>query len=133
MKIFSLAFLLLFQFLSCNQALESPQASHTPDSLQTQKTGTAETSIIVFRSADGGQIWQVISNGLPAAVKDDNGASRNVFFTDDNGLWLTDGNGIYHSKPNCTGTFWTKEILPDEHASIAPGNVIYAIKMENHC
>jgi len=122
MKIYSLAFLLLFQFLSCNQALVSPQASHPPDSLRTQKTGTAETSIIVFRSADGGQTWQDISNGLPAAVKDDNGASRNVFFTDDNGLYLTDGNAIYHSEPNCTGTFWTKEIFPDEHASIAPGN-----------
>ena len=102
MKIYSLAFLLLFHpiaigFLSCNQALESPQASHPPDSLQTQKTGTAETSIIVFRSADGGQTWQDISNGLPAAVKDDNGASRHVFFTDDNGLYLSAGNGIYHN------------------------------------
>lgn len=122
MKIFSLAFLLIIQFLSC-----TPQVSHTSDSLQTQKTGTAETSIIVFRSADGGQTWQDISNGLPAAVKDDNGASRIVFFTDDKGLYLTDGNGIYHSEPNCTGTFWTKEIFPDEHASIAHGNTgIYA-------
>jgi hypothetical protein len=122
MNIYYFAFLLLFQLLSCTQALESPQASHPPDSLETQKTGTAETSTIVFRSADGGQTWQDISNGLPAAVTDDNGASRNVFFTDDNGLYLTDGNGIYHSEPNCTGTFWTKEICPDEHCSIAPGN-----------
>ena len=127
MKIYSLTFLLLFKFLSCNQASEFPQASHTPNSLQTQKTGSAETSNIVFRSADGGQTWQDISNGLPAAVKDDNGASRNVFFTDDNGLWLTDGNGIYHSEPNFTRIFWTKEISPDEHASITPGNTgIYA-------
>ena len=121
MKIYNLALLLLLQF-SCQLASEFPQASHPPDSLQTQKTGTAETSIIVFRSADGGQTWQDISNGLPAAVTDENGASRDVFFTDDNGLYLTDGNGIYHSEPNCTGTFWTKEIFPDEHAIIAPGN-----------
>jgi len=121
MNTYIFAFLLLFQF-SWHQASEFPQASHPPDSLQTQKTGTAETSIIVFRSADGGQSWQDISNGLPAAVVDDNGASRNVFFTDDNGLYLTDGNGIYHSKPNSTAPFWTKEIFPDEHASIAPGN-----------
>jgi hypothetical protein len=119
--IYSLAGLLLFQFLSCNQASEFLQASQLPDSLQTQKTGTAETSIIVYRSADGGQTWQDISNGLPAAVKDDNGASRDVFFTDDNGLWLTDGNGIYHSKPNSKDPFWNKEIFPDEHSSIAPG------------
>ena len=125
--IYNLAFLLLFQFLSCNQALESSQASHPPHSMQTQKTGTAETSIIVFRSADGGQTWQDISNGLPAAVKDDNGASRHVFFADDNGLYLSAGNGIYHNKPNSKTPFWKEDIFPDEHSSIAPGNTgIYA-------
>jgi photosystem II stability/assembly factor-like uncharacterized protein len=131
MKTYSLAFLwyipIISVFLSCNQASGFPQASDTPNSLQTQKTGAVETSIIVFRTADGGQTWQDISKGLPAAITDDNGASRNVFFTNDNGLWLTDGNGIYHSEPNYTGTFWTKEIFPDEPASIAPGNTgIYA-------
>ena len=121
--IYNLAFLLLFQFLfGCNQAPEFPQASQLPDSLQTQKTGTAETSIIVFRSADGGQTWQDISNGLPAAVTDDNGASRHIFFTDDNGLYLSAGNGIYHNKPNSKTPFWKKDIFPDEHSIIAPGN-----------
>ena len=127
MKIYSLAFLLLFQFLSCNQALKSPQASHPPDSQQTQKTGAAETSIIVFRSADGGQTWQDISNGLPAAVTDDNGASKHVFFADENGLYLSAGNGIYHNKPNSKTPFWKKDTFPDEHSSIASGKTgIYA-------
>ena len=38
-----------------------------------------------------------------------------------NGLFLSAGNGIYHSKPNATAPFWKKEIFPDEHSSIAPG------------
>jgi hypothetical protein len=123
MKIYNLALLLLLQFpVPCNDSLNFKASSPVPDHQQKQKTSTAETSIIVFRSADGGQTWQDISNGLPAAFTDDNGASRDVFFTDANGLWLTDGNGIYHSIPNSTGTFWTKEIFPDEHASNAPHN-----------
>ena len=119
--IYSLAGLLLFQFLSCNQASEFPQASQLPDSLQNQKRDKTGTANIVFRSADDGQTWQDISDGLPEPVKDSYSGGRNVFFADDNGLWLTDGNGIYHSKPNFTAPFWTKEIFPDEHSSIAPG------------
>ena len=125
--IYSLAGLLLFQFLSCNQATEFPQASQLPDSLQDQKRDKTGTANLVFRSADGGQTWQDISDGFPEPVKDDNGGGRSVFFADDNGLWLTDGNGIYHSKPNFTAPFWTKAFIPDEHNSITPGkNGIFA-------
>ena len=122
MKIYSLAFLLLFQFLfGCNQASEFTQASQQPDSLQNQKRDKTGTANIVFRSADSGQTWQDISDGLPEPVKDNYGMGRNVFFADNNGLWLTDGNGIYHSKPNFTAPFWTKAFFPDEHSSITPG------------
>ena len=121
MKIYSLAGLLLFQFLSCNQASEFPQASQLPDSLQNQKRDKTGAANIVFKSTDGGQTWQDISDGLPVPLKDDTSGGRNVFFADDNGLWLTDGNGIYHSKPNFTAPFWNKEFFPDEHSSIAPG------------
>ena len=76
---------------------------------------------IVFKSTDGGQTWQDISDELPVTLKDDSRGGRDVFFADDNGLWLTDGNGIYHSKPNFTAPFWNKEIFPYEHSSIAPG------------
>jgi photosystem II stability/assembly factor-like uncharacterized protein len=84
---------------------------------------------IVFKSMDGGQTWQNISEGLPQPVIDDNAVSRNAFFADDNGLWLSAGNGIYHNKPNSTAPLWTKEIFrdsqpryPGEHSSIAHGN-----------
>lgn len=119
--IYILAGLLLFQFLSCNQASEFSQVSQLPDSLGNQQRDKTGTANVVFRSADNGQTWQDISDGLPETVKDDDSGGRNVFFADDNGLWLTDGNGIYHSKPNFTAPFWTKAVIPKERNNITPG------------
>ncbi|HUR12704.1 MAG TPA: hypothetical protein VM012_15110 [Flavitalea sp.] len=120
--IYNLAFLLLFEFSSCSdRALELSQSLAQPDNQQNQKRDKTGAANIVFKSTDGGQTWQDISDGLPVPLKDDNSGGRDVFFADDNGLWLTDGNGIYHSKPNFTAPFWNKEIFPNEHSSIAPG------------
>ena len=118
--IYNLAFLLLFQFLSCKQASEFPQASPQPDSQRTQKRDMNAANM-VFKSTDDGKTWQDISEGLPEPVIDVYGAGRNDFFADDNGLWLTTGNGIYHNKPNSTAPFWTKEIFPNEHSNIPHG------------
>lgn len=112
MNFYILAFLLLFTVSS---------SSLLPDSQPGPKIDKVGTAKIVFKSTDGGQTWQDISKGLPEPVKDDYGAGRNVFFADDNGLYLTAGNGIYHSKPNSKAPFWKKEIFPDEHSRIAPG------------
>jgi len=133
MKIYNLAFLLLFLFpFACNEALEFPQSSHLPDSQQKQKRDKAGAAIIVFKSADGGQTWQNISKGLPVPVQDEYDVRRDVFFANDNGLYLTVGNGIYHNKPNATAPFWTKEIFPDEHSSITPGKTgIFAYNYYN--
>lgn len=120
--IYRLAGLLLFQFLSCNQASEFPQASQQQGSLQNQKRDKSESANLVFRSADNGQTWQDISEGLPEPVKDDKANRRNAFIADSNGLWFTAGNEIYHSKTNLMAPFWTKANSPDEHSSIAPGN-----------
>lgn len=119
--IINLAVLLVFQFLSCNQASEFPLASRIPESAEDQKSDRTSTANIVFKSTDGGQTWQDISEGLPKSTQDEYGDGGNGFLADDHGLWLTAGNGIYHSKPNSTTPFWTKEILPKEHSSIAPG------------
>lgn len=125
--IYSLAVLLLLEVFSCGQSAEIPQASQLPDSLQSpirEKTGTAN---IVFRSADGGQTWQDISDGLPEPGKDDFAGGWRVSFADDNGLWLTLGNKIYNSKPGYAAPYWTKADLPGKQGSIAPGkNGIYA-------
>ena len=124
MKIFSLAFLLLFLYPFVFPITDSQQK------LNKNKPGFAN---IVFKSIDGGQTWQDISEGLPEPVKDDDGVGRNVSFANDNGLYLTDGNGLYHSKPNATAPFWTKENFPDEHASITPGKTgIFAYNYDGH-
>jgi photosystem II stability/assembly factor-like uncharacterized protein len=86
-----------------------------------QKSEKAGTANIVFRSADSGQTWQDISEGLPEPVIDVYGVGRNDFFADDNGLWLTTGNGLYHNKPNSKAPFWTKAFFLDEHSNIAHG------------
>ncbi len=115
MKIFSLAFLLLFPFLSCNQASELPQASHLPENQQKQKRNKAAAANLVFKSTDGGQCWQDISEGLPGDKLEGS------LFVNDRGFYLRTGNYIYHSKPNNKAPFWEKEIFPDEHSNIAAG------------
>jgi len=105
MKFYILAFLLLFAVFSY---------SLLP---KTEKAGTAK---IVFRSTDGGQTWQDIGNGLPENLRVDS-IRGNSFFTNDKGLFLRVGNGLYHSTPDATAPFWTKEISPDEHGSITSG------------
>lgn len=113
MKIYNLAFVLLFQLpFACNEALEFLASSPVTDSQPKLKSGVVN---VVFKSTDGGQTWQDISEGLPENLQEDS------FFTNDSGLFLRAGNGMYHNKPDSTATFWEKEIFPDEHSSIAPG------------
>lgn len=75
---------------------------------------------IIFRSADGGQTWQDISAGLPENLKRE-GVRTDALFSNDRGLYLRAGNGVYHSEPNSTSQFWTKDILRGEQGNIAPG------------
>lgn len=111
MKIYKLAFLLLFSVCS---------SSLLPGSHPDPKTEKAETAKIVFKSTDGGQTWQDISKGLPENLREDD-IRGNSFFANDEGLFLRVGNELYHSTPNATTPFWTKEISPGENGSIAPG------------
>lgn len=113
--IYNLTFLFFFQFLfSCNLAPEISLAFLIPDNL---KDGTAK---LVFKSTDGGQTWQNISEGLPEKLRKDS-IKGNSFFANDKGLFLRVGNGVYHNVPNATAPIWAREISPDEHAGIAPG------------
>ena len=77
-----------------------------------------EKTNIVFKSTDGGQTWQDISKGMPGNLLAD---SIRGNFANDKGLFLRVGNELYHTTPNATTPFWTKEMLPDENSSIAPG------------
>jgi len=106
MNIYNLAFLLLFQFLFVFPIRDSQQK------LNKHKPGVAN---IVFKSTDGGQSWQDISEGLPGDKLEGS------LFVNDSGFYLRTGNYIYHNKPNNKAPFWEKEIFPDEHSNIAPG------------
>ncbi|MDP4130822.1 MAG: exo-alpha-sialidase [Bacteroidota bacterium] len=85
-----------------------------------KEKGAGEKTIVVFKSTDGGQTWQDIGKGLPENLREDS-IRGNSFFANDKGLFLRVGNGLYHSTANATASFWTKEVFPDEHSSIAPG------------
>ena len=111
MKIYSLAFLLLFLYPFVFPITDSQQK------LNKNKSGVAN---IVFKSTDGGQTWQDISKGLPENLRED-GIRGDSLFANDKGLFVRAGNELYHSTPNATSPFWTKEIFPGEHSSIAPG------------
>jgi len=81
---------------------------------------------IVLRSSDGGQTWQDISEGLPENLQRE-GVWSHGLFANDRGLYLRAGNGVYHSEPNSTNRFWTKEIFPGKQREITPGkNGIFA-------
>jgi photosystem II stability/assembly factor-like uncharacterized protein len=109
MKIYSFAFLILFQFAFVFPISDSKQkpTEHKP--------GVAN---IVFKSANGGQTWQDISEGLPANLQDD-AAPRDGFIANEAGFFLRVENGIYHSKPTSSAPFWGKENFPDKQGSIA--------------
>jgi len=117
MNSYILAFFLLL--LSCNQASEFPQVSHLPGDQQKQKSAKTGSANIVFKSTDDGQTWQDISEGLPENLRQDS-IRGNSLFANEKGLFLRVGNELYHSEPNTTAPFWTKEIFPDEYSSTAP-------------
>jgi len=109
MKIYSLAFLILFQL------------STITDSHQNLDRSEAKISGVVYKSTDGGKTWNDISEGLPEVVgyKDD-GTHLDGFFADDRGLYLSAGNWMYHNQSSSTSSSWSKKILPDNHKLIAP-------------
>jgi photosystem II stability/assembly factor-like uncharacterized protein len=111
MKMYNLTFLLLFLY-----AVPSP----VTDGRQKPGINKTDAANLVFKSADGGQTWQDISEGLPEKLQED-AIQRDGLFADDSGLYLRAGNGIYHSKTNSTASFWEKETFPGKQGSIAAG------------
>ena len=116
MKIYNLSFLLLFLYLF---------AFPTRDNQQKLNKNKPAAVNVVFKSSDGGQTWQDISEGLPENWE------ANNFFANESGLYMSAGNGIYHSKSTSKAPFWDIEIFPNEHRSIAPGKTgIFAFKWD---
>jgi photosystem II stability/assembly factor-like uncharacterized protein len=74
---------------------------------------------IVFKSADGGQTWQDINEGLPAIEQPVN------FFAGESDLYLHVKNVMYRSKSNLKTPVWEKENVPDlKSASSSPSTSI---------
>ena len=119
MKIYNLTFLWYIPIISGLLFLY-PFASPITDSQQKLNKNKPGAANVVFKSTDGGQTWQDISKGLPENLRED-GLRGDSIVANDKGLFLRVGNELYHSTANATAPFWTKEIFPDEHSSIAPG------------
>jgi photosystem II stability/assembly factor-like uncharacterized protein len=107
MKIFNLAFLLLFLSpFTCNDSVELEASSPVPGCQQQQKIDKTGTKNIVFRSVDGGQSWQDISEGLPAIEQPEG------FFTGEPYLYLQAKNEIYSCNSNLRTPVWEKQNVP---------------------
>lgn len=86
---------------------------------ETAKKKPKPSKTIILRSTDGGQTWQDISKGLPERLQRE-GIGDDVF-TNERGLYLRSGNGIYHTEANSTTRFWTTDIFPGKQNNIAQG------------
>ncbi|MEO5979021.1 MAG: exo-alpha-sialidase [Chryseolinea sp.] len=114
--------ILLVLFLLSSFVLKEKHAKKKP----LKKGKSAGIVNIIFKSTDGGQTWQDISKGLPENLVRA-GIRRDGVFANDRGLYVRSGNGVYHSEPHSTTSFWTKEIFPGKQPNIASGkNGIFA-------
>jgi photosystem II stability/assembly factor-like uncharacterized protein len=82
----------------------------------------APAANIVFQSADGGQTWQDVSEGLPAKL------AVGRVYADGNEVYLASESGLYHRSAALVAPVWAKEFFPDEKVTnIFPGqNGLYA-------
>lgn len=103
-----------------NEVSEFPASGLSTVDHQVSDSVSHKAVKIIFRSNDGGQTWVDISEGLPENLRDD--FAREVFSTNDNGIYLRTEEGIYHSKPNSTAPFWKKENLAGKEKNNARGN-----------
>ena len=112
MKTYNLGFLIL---------LLLPFTSQLTDSQQKQNINRTGATNLVFRSLDGGQSWQDISEGLPADLDRDDYYPD--FVANESGVYLRAWNRVYHCSPNSSIPSWENEILPGKNGNrIAPGN-----------
>jgi photosystem II stability/assembly factor-like uncharacterized protein len=118
-KIQLLVFWVFFQLpFAMDRPLEKPQSSPVLVNQPMQRNAIATNTI--FRSEDGGQSWQDISEGLPVNLPEDD-IDRDGFLANEQGIYLRIGNGMYHSKPKSTAPFWEQETAPVNRNSIVPG------------
>ncbi|WP_217451979.1 beta propeller repeat protein [Mucilaginibacter humi] len=110
----------LVLFLLNSFVLKEKEAKKKP--IKEDKSSAAVN--IIFKSADGGHTWQDISEGLPEKLQK-TGVWSGGLFANDRGIYLRAGNGVYHSEPNSTTHFWTKEIFLVANATLLPARMGY--------
>ena len=124
MRIHILASLFLTQlFAACQQNPEKLPTATAKIDFQSpaaftcnQEAAALPADSIVFQSTDGGQTWRDISAGLPRDL-----GVRDVL-ADGGQLFLSTGNGLYHSPITPAAANWEKEFLmQDEIAGVFPG------------
>jgi photosystem II stability/assembly factor-like uncharacterized protein len=99
----SLAALLLFKFLSCNQPFDFPQDSQLPDSPAIQIKDKAATTSIVLKSTNGGHTWQETSEAPPEV---ESTASGNNIVKSEGVIITTGQKGIRRSIDNGENWQW---------------------------
>ena len=123
MHIYNIAFFLFFQtFVACSQVSEISHVSSGDSvfhasgaSYQDMEQGMSASNII-FQSADGGQTWQDISEGLPGNMQ------ASGFCAGGTERYLRTEKGMYRSSIASTSPGWEKEIFIDDRiTTILPG------------
>ena len=123
MNSYFLSFLLLFTIVSTS-LIPAAHRSHNAEKITPAK--------IVFKSADGGQTWQDISQGLPENLQADS-IRGSDFFANEKGLYLRFGNSRYHSIAGGKAPHWTKEVLTGGESGSSsgkPGKWNYVVNMK---
>lgn len=106
MRSLPIAILLLLPcMMSCQQAFE-PFFADSAQAIQ-QDSGRAQlpSAHVIFQSADAGQSWQYISEGLPE------GLAPIILFADKNEVFLSAVQGIYRKIQHSNGIHWEKEMF----------------------
>lgn len=105
MKIFNLALLLILLY---------PFTRPKTDDKHPSNNSKPAAANLVFKSADGGQTWQDISEGLPENWQGDH------FFASETGLYVNAESRIFRSTVNATAPFWKNEPSCNQGISNAP-------------
>lgn len=106
MRSLSIATLFLLPCItSCQQAYEPFFADSTQSMGQDSVRSQSPTAHAIFQSADAGQTWQDISEGLP------DGFTPNIIFTDKDEVFLSAVQGIYRKTHHSNRINWAKEMF----------------------
>ncbi len=116
------AFLFLLPcVMSCQQAYEPFFAHSTQAMGQDSVRSQSPAAYAIYQSADAGQTWQDISEGLPK------GCIPNLFFADKGEVFLSAVQGIYRKTHDPNHICWEKEMFleaPINAFSAGPADMI---------